>query len=148
MSLKPVYDGIDPVLWKQQGFYPVFQYPQQWCCCVKWLAQCDILVLHWAEVAWGVGDCLDSFFLTALCRNAGVGFFYSEFKHIVTCLFFKLITFYSTNVSLINKINIQIKAKHTPRLKIYHHETKLTAVFFGHSCFVLCLFYGKISRCW
>ncbi len=40
MPLKPVYEHIDPVLWKRKGFL-VLQCPQQWCHCVMRLAQCD-----------------------------------------------------------------------------------------------------------
>lgn len=51
MSLKPVYEDIDRTLSERKGFHLVLQYPQQRCCCVMRLAQCDCLLTLGGDAA-------------------------------------------------------------------------------------------------
>lgn len=79
MPLKPVYEDIDPVLWKRKGFHLVLQYQQQWCNCVMWLAQCDSQVILSWNTAWDI--CIQLLLLAALLQICY--FFFSVFVYWV-----------------------------------------------------------------
>lgn len=69
MSLKPVYEDIDPVLLKQKGFHLVLQYPQQWCYRVMWLAQHDYLVILAVNTAGDVYVSLKGWNCCSFCKG-------------------------------------------------------------------------------
>lgn len=74
MPLKPVYEDIDPVLWKRKGFHLVLQYQQQWCNCVMWLAQRDSQVILSGNTAWDM--CIQLLLLAALLQICSFLFLY------------------------------------------------------------------------
>lgn len=122
MPLKPVYEDIDPVLWKRKGFHFVLQYPQQWCYCVMWLAQCGSLVIFSENTAWDV--CITHITLRWSCcslRKCSIYFRHVFFFYVSSFLpyvwvFHKTFSFFAHNWFLFFVIDRQSIKHHTHML--------------------------------